>query len=114
RVIGKRLDAGVLQGLRQLLDLATRGTVDDAAFTLMALHEGQGLARRALLWLEGEPEIGPVEAAHEGARRVGEQLLDDVVPRRRVGRGSESHGLQSAADLARERPQGQILGSEVV
>ncbi len=48
-VIGQRIDAGGLQRLGQLLDLAARGAVDDAALGLVAAHEGQDLARGALL-----------------------------------------------------------------
>ena len=113
-MIGPRVDARVLKRLGHLLDLAARGAIDDAALALVRLHEGQDLARGAFLGLEGEPEVGPVEAAHEDARRRDKQLLDDVTPGRRVRRRGEGQGLQAPADLARETAQRQILGPEIV
>ena len=80
----------------------------------MLAHEAQHLARRALLGLEGEPQVGPVEAAHEDARRRGEQLVDDVAARRRVGGRGQRQGLQPAADLARDVAQREVLGAEIV
>ena len=113
-VIGQRIDAGGLQRLGQLLDLAARGAVDDAALGLVAAHEGEHLARGALLGLEGQAEVGPVEASHEDARRVGEQLVDDVVAGRRIGGRGEGQRLQPAADLARHVAQAEILGAKIV
>ena len=114
-MIGECGDAGGLQRLGQLLDLAARGAVDDAALGRVVAHEGQDLARRALLRLEGEPEVRPVEAAHEDARRRHrKQLVDDVVARRRIGRRGEGQRLQLAADLARDVAEVEIVGTEVV
>ena len=113
-MIGQRIDAGGLQRLGQFLDLAARGTVDDAALGLVAAHEGEHLARGALLGLEGQPEIGPVEASHEDARRHGEQLVDDVVAGRRIGGRGEGESLQPAADLPRHVAQAEIFGAKIV
>ena len=59
-----------------------------AALALVGAHERQHLPRRALLGLEGQPQVGPVEAAHEHARWLGEQLVEaeDLLERDRAMR----------------------------
>ena len=74
----------------------------DAAFAFMGLHESQHLARRALLGLEGELEVRPVEAAHERPGRRREQLVDDVAAGRRIG----AHFVRRAVIGQRGEPAG--------
>ena len=68
-MVGPRANTRSRQSGRQFLDLAARSAIDDAAFTFMIAHEAQHLARGPLLGLEGEPQVGPVEASNEHARR---------------------------------------------
>ncbi len=79
----------------------------------MRRHEIGDLARRALLRLEGEGNVRPVEAVHEDFRLRVEQPPHDVDPRHRVG-GRRQREEGRAAKLPAERTELQVVGAEIV
>jgi hypothetical protein len=95
-VIGQRLDAAVAQKFGQLLGLAPRGAIDDAAAAGMIFDEIRNLLAAADLGLHRQAQVRPIEPVHEHRRRPLEKFRLNIGARGSVRRGGERHRLHAA------------------
>ena len=83
-----------------LLRTLARQAIDDTALALVAFEEGEQLLGCAALGLDGEPDIGAVEAGDMDLRLAAEQLGRDVAAGRLVGGGGEGADGDGGKGLA--------------
>ena len=103
RVVGGRAQVVPAQRRGELLGRAAGGDVDDAGRLRRrdVLAQGAALALGVLEALDGEPDVGPVEAAHQHRRLAQAEPLGDLVPHgRRGGRGQGEDGGRPSASAA--------------
>ena len=97
----------------QRLGLGPCAAIDDAGLPLASGSKAKDLTARAVLGAKGQMDIGPVEAAQEGAWRLRvEQLLNDfflgfLIGRRGKGRQGHAQRLAQLADA-------QVIGAEIM
>jgi hypothetical protein len=91
-VIGQRLDAVLPQEIRQLLGLAPRRAIDDAALARMIFDEIRNLLAAADFCLHRQAQVRPIKAVHEHGRRSLEQFCLDIGARGGIrGGGDPAH-----------------------
>ena len=113
RVIGHRRVSRLGQRLRQRFGPRPAGAINDPRLPAPGRDETHHLLARAVLGLEGQPQVGPVEAAQKGHGGLAvEQARDDLGPGFHVRRGGE--GRQRHVQRALEIPDAQVVGAEVV
>ena len=88
-VIGQRRDAILAKERRGLLGLLAREAIDDAALAAVLRDEGEQLFLAVALGLDGEADVGTVEAEHNLVGLAVEQFGDDVGARDLVCRGGQ-------------------------
>ena len=91
-VVGHRVDAGLDQRLCHVLYLSARLAVHNAGLAFMfALDKAQQLLRAIALFHNRVADVGPIEAADEGAGILQLQSLQNIGAGQGIGRGGERH-----------------------
>ena len=104
--------AVVAERARDALGLGAGAAVDDAGLPTPRGGEGQDLAPRLVLRLEGQRDVGAVEAVEEHLGLVLEEPRRDLRARLRVCRRGE--GRERHAQRAPQRADPQVVRAEVV
>ena len=113
-MIGQRLDAGLGQRGRGVLDLGARQAVDDAGVAGMALgDEGLELRRRVLLVDDFIADVRAIETRDEAAARRQVQAIDDLLAGEFIGRGGERDPRHVGKALRDDR-QADIFRAKVM
>ena len=117
-VVGGGGHAALAQRSGELLGLPARRDVDDPRLRrrLHRVHQRTQLALGPPLAVEAldrEPDVGPVEAAHEHGRIAQPEPLDDLLAHRRRRRRGEGED-RGPPERLRRRSDAQVLGPEVV
>ena len=114
RVIGQRLDAGLGQRGRRVLDLGARQAVDDAGVAGMALgDEGLQLRRRVLLVDDFVADVRAIETRDELRRAGKPEAIDDLLAGEFIGRGGQRDARHIGKALGDDR-QADIFGAKIV
>ena len=114
RVVGQRVNPRLTQGVGHVLDFFARLAVNNAGLVrVLTLYKTQQLGGGIALFHNGVADIGPVKAAHKGARLLQLEPLQDVGARQVVGRGRQRHAGH-AGEALMQHGQRAVFRTEVV